>query len=237
MKEAGLIQQLMDFSLTRQEAQIYLELMKHPKLTGYELSKLTGISRSNVYGGLTGLTEKGAASIVEDTAVRYIPVPVREFCENRIHRLQRYQQYLEENIPDLTEYQDGYITVIGYENIREKAGVMMKQAKNRFYLAGTKSVIESFRDEIVQGLNRDLKIILISDYDMDQDPDLKGAICYVTEQEDNQIRLITDSKQVLTGSFSGKKEDSCLFSGQEHLVKLIKEALGNKIELMRKEGK
>lgn len=237
MKEASLIQQLMDFSLTRQEAQLYLELMKHPKLTGYELSKLTGISRSNVYGGLTGLTEKGAASIVEDTATRYIPVPIKEFCDNRIHRLQRNQKYLVDNIPDLSEQQDGYITVTGYENIREKASQLMKQAKSRFYLAGTKSVIEAFQEEVELGLSRDLKITLISDYDMVENFGFSGAICYVNEQEDNQIRLITDSKYVLTGSFSGKKEDSCLFSGQEHLVNLIKEALGNKIELLRKDGK
>lgn len=237
MKEASIIQQLMDFSLTRQEAQLYLELMKHPKLTGYELAKLTGISRSNVYGGLTGLTEKGAAGIVEDTAVRYIPVPISEFCENRIHRLQRYQKYLEKNMPGLTEYQDGYITVLGYDNIREKAGTMMKQAQNRFYLAGARDVMESFQEEISEGLKRKLQITLISDCNLENEPCFKGAICYVTEQEENQIRLITDSKNVLTGSFSGKKEDSCLFSGQEHLVRLIKEALGNKIELMRKEGK
>ena len=38
---------LMHFNLTRQEATLYLLLLKAGRLTGYEAAKQTGISRSN----------------------------------------------------------------------------------------------------------------------------------------------------------------------------------------------
>ena len=50
MEEAAIIEQLILFGLSRQEAAIYLCLLQNEELTGYEVAKLTGISRSNVYG-------------------------------------------------------------------------------------------------------------------------------------------------------------------------------------------
>ena len=48
MEEALLIEKLLLFGLGRQEAAIYLCLLKNSELTGYEVAKLTGISRSIV---------------------------------------------------------------------------------------------------------------------------------------------------------------------------------------------
>ena len=54
-----LIESLMCFGLTRQEATVYLCLSQNGGMTGYEAAKQTGISRSNAYGALAGLVEKG----------------------------------------------------------------------------------------------------------------------------------------------------------------------------------
>ena len=44
MEEAAIIEQLILFGLSRQEAAIYLCLLQNEELTGYEVAKLTGIS-------------------------------------------------------------------------------------------------------------------------------------------------------------------------------------------------
>ena len=234
MKETTLIQQLMDFSLTRQEAIIYMELLKYKQLTGYEIAKYSGISRSNVYGGLNGLQEKGGAELIEGTTSKYIAVPIQEFCKNRIRKLEKNKEYLVKNMPELGKVQDGYITIAGYENIKNKAVSMIENANSRFYLAGNKQVINEFLPMIKKALKEGLQVKLISDYNWSMEKELEQVKCYITDQEVEQIRLITDSSFVLTGIFSGNKEDSCLYSGQKHLVKLIKEALGNKIKLVEK---
>ena len=59
-----LAERLVQFGLTRQEANIYLCLLQNKDLSGYEVSKITGISRSNVYGALASLVEKGAAYLL-----------------------------------------------------------------------------------------------------------------------------------------------------------------------------
>ena len=42
MEEAAIIEQLILFGLSRQEAVIYLCLLQNEELTGYEVAKLTG---------------------------------------------------------------------------------------------------------------------------------------------------------------------------------------------------
>ena len=58
MAETKIIDILTEFSLTRQEASIYAALLNHGDMTGYEVAKDTGFSRSNVYAALNALVEK-----------------------------------------------------------------------------------------------------------------------------------------------------------------------------------
>ena len=89
----------MCFGLTRQESTIYLTLLSDGALTGYEVAKRTGISRSNTYTALACLVDKGAARLVEGTPVRYMPVAAEEFGDNKIKNLQRMKRLLLEQIP------------------------------------------------------------------------------------------------------------------------------------------
>ena len=47
MEQTSFTERLMEFGLTRQEASIYQCLLTEGKVTGYEVAKQTGISRSN----------------------------------------------------------------------------------------------------------------------------------------------------------------------------------------------
>ena len=60
---------------------------------------------------------------------------------------------------------------------------------------------------------------------------------YEDESMEGQVRLITDSAYVLTGQLQGLSSDTCLYSGQNNLVTIMKEALRNKIRLLEMEVK
>ena len=76
-----LIENLIAFNLTRQEAAIYVEFLNHGEMSGYEVAKETGISRSNVYSALQSLAEKGALYLIEGESTRYTPVAVGDFLK------------------------------------------------------------------------------------------------------------------------------------------------------------
>lgn len=217
----------MFFGLTKQEATIYQLLLSEEAPTGYEVAKHTGISRSNAYTALAGLVEKGAAYMIEGSATRYSPVPLDEFCDNKIRRLNSLKQDLLRHAPVKSRETDGYITIKGWEQIIHKMKNMLLHAQLRVYLSVSLETIALILDELKDCLNRNLKLVIITDKPFQLD----GATLYQAEKGNSQLRLITDSSCVLTGDLSGGEEATCLYSKKANLVDLIKESLKNEIKL------
>ena len=215
-----IIEKLTYFNLTRQEATLYLTLLAEGRLTGYEATKLTGISRSNTYTALAGLVEKGAAYVLEDKATRYTPVPLDEFCENRVRRLQELKEELLRELPSTSQSVDGYITIKGATEIINKLKNTIVKAKARIYVSATDSAIEALRGE--------LKVVIITGRPFV----LEGAIIYYAHKPNSQIRLIADSQEVLTGDLADGSNSTCLYSSKQNLVDLFKDALKNEIKLI-----
>ena len=223
-----MIELLINFSLTRQEATIYLTLFTEGALTGYEVSKITGISRSNAYTTLASLVEKGAACVIEGAATRYTPLPPGEFCQNKIRRLTEMQQQILQNMPSFKEETEGYITIKGDRHITDKIKTMIGEANKRLYLSLSSASLPAFQAELEGAASRGLKVVIITDPPYT----LAGGIVYHSGSRSGQIRLITDSEIVLTGEISGSEDSTCLYSKKQNLVNLIKESIKNEIKLI-----
>jgi len=228
MDSSIIIEKLAAFGLTRQEANLYVCLLNNIEPSGYEVAKQTGISRSNVYTGLNGLTEKGAAYLLEGNTNRYVAVPIEEFCSNFIRAREEDRSYLDKHIQPSQETSEGYITILGYKNILNKIHNMLEGTEQRIYLSASREILKVLKNEIETVLRKDIKVVLITDLK----PDITGATVYVAENREDQIRLITDSKYVLTGDLKMEAGDTCLYSGQGNFVNVFKEALRNEIKLI-----
>ena len=231
MEKTDVIEKLMHFNMSRQEAIVYACLWEHGKLTGYEASKLTGISRSNVYGALNVLADKGAAIITESNTTLYSAMSPEEFLTNKLRHLEEDKKFLVENMPNITPNEEGYLTIQGYRNIKDKIQYMIEHCDMRLYLAASGNIIKEFEEVLSEAKRRNLKIVLMSDRDYSH----LATKFYQDEPESGQIRLITDSTYVLTGEVQGRSSDTCLYSGQKNLVTIMKEALRNKIRLLEME--
>jgi len=222
------VELLVQFGLTRQEAQIYMTLLTEGDLNGYEVAKITGISRSNTYTSLAALVDKGGAFVIEGTVTRYTPVPVEEFCNNKIRKLQEIKMELCKNIPAKRDEVEGYITIKGKTHILNKMKNMVSEAKERIYFSASKQILEYILPEIKDAISRGIKVVLITDVSNS----LEGAIIYFTEKSHRQIRLIVDSANVLTGDIDDGEHSTCLYSKKKNLVDLIKDSLRNEIKLI-----
>ena len=73
---------LQDLGFTEQEARAYHALLQHNPITGYELAKVSGIPRPNIYPVLQKLEARGAAMrVAGGETVRYSPVKPEEFLQ------------------------------------------------------------------------------------------------------------------------------------------------------------
>lgn len=220
----------MQFGLTRQEASIYQCLLSEGKISGYEVAKQTGISRSNAYGSLASMTEKGAAYLVEEgTTKKYVAVPLREFCKNYIRGLEESRRWLEKYMPSEKAYTPGYITIEGRSNILNKVRNMLSGAQQRVYLSCTRNHILLFVRELEELLEAGKKVVIVTDFAAE----FGNAKVYTSgENKGNQIGVIVDSSLVLTGEYGEGSMNSCLYSGKENFVELYKNALANEIKLL-----
>lgn len=221
------IDRLLAFGLTRQEATLYLTLYVNGDLSGYEAAKLTGISRSNAYNALAGLVEKGAAYVMEGAVTKYTPVAVEEFCSNKLRNLNMFKDLLIQGMPDQKNEQEGYITITGEKHIFDKMKNLLYEADQRIYLSISKDLLPVIRNDLIEISKRNIKIVLITDLN----ERIPGMRCYYSDKSDGQIRMIVDSKNVLTGEIKGDSA-SCLYSSKKNLVDVFKEALRNEMKLI-----
>lgn len=227
-----LTEKLLQFGLTRQEASIYLCLLRNRELSGYEVSKLTSISRSNVYSALARLVEQGAAYLLEGETNRYTAVPVDDFCQNRIRELDRLKNELIAQIPQIEPNTEGYITVSSHKHIMNKIYNMLAHVEYRVYLSMPIQYFESVREQLERLIAEGKKVVLL----ISEPIELEGCILYITGKQDRQLRLIVDSAYVLTGEMTGSDTDSCLYCGQRNFVNVFKDSLRNEIRLIELTG-
>lgn len=229
MQQSELIQKIMNFGLTRQEALIYQYLVISGESTGYEVAKEVGISRSNAYNSLATLVDKGAAYLQSGTTSKYMAVSVNEFCGNKIRNLENDRMDLEANLK-IKEETEGYVTIFGYQNIRDKIANMLESVEQRVYISISGEKLNLFKKTLSHLVAEEKKVVIITDVS----PKMEGCNVYLSNSlMENQIRLIVDSKYVLTGDFGESKEDTCLYSGQNNFVNLFKDAMRNEIELIK----
>ena len=225
----NLIEGLTNFNLTKQEATLYVLLLKSGQLTGYEAAKQTGISRSNTYTALAGLVDKGAAYVLEEGKVtRYTPVAPADFCSNKISYLEEVKKDILRQLPVLSNDAEGYITIKGAREIINKLRNTVSQAQARIYISANTRMLELLTPELKAALERGLMVVFIGDLSFS----LPGGICYGTTKQSEQIRLIADSHTVLTGDLQDDEDSTCLYSCKRNLVDLFKEALKNEIALI-----
>ena len=217
---------LMQFALTRQEALIYMALITDGAMTGYEVAKQLGISRSNCYTSLASLVEKGAAYLLEDTATRYVAVRPEEFCGNRIRMLGELKETLSEQLRPREAETEGYLTIGGQDNMTDKAIFMIEHAAERLYLSAERACLEPLIPSLKAAAERGRQVTGITDAPFSQ-PDIRF---YSADCHPRQIRLIVDSNAVLTGDLTS--DGTCLYSRKKNLIDLFKEAMRNEIQLI-----
>ncbi|MCE5169049.1 TrmB family transcriptional regulator [Paenibacillus profundus] len=90
-----IVAELHKLGFSQYEAKAYVGLLKTSPITGYEISKRSGVPRSMIYEVLGKLLDKGAIYTVPSEPVKYAPVPAAELM-NRLRK--SYEQsfdYLE----------------------------------------------------------------------------------------------------------------------------------------------
>lgn len=88
------------------ECKAYIGLLKHHPVTGYEISKRSGVPRSMIYEVVGKLVDKGAVYIVPTEPVTYAPLSARELIGRQRKQFEESFDYLEKELSALESERD-----------------------------------------------------------------------------------------------------------------------------------
>jgi sugar-specific transcriptional regulator TrmB len=202
------IHRLVKIGFSEYEAKAYIALLRKNPVTGYELSKLSGVPRSMIYEVLGKLTARGAAMTLRTGgATKYAPVAAVEFLD----QLQREHQELVTSLrDDLTAFASApdleYVwNLEGHENIMSKAMEVIGQAETRIYLALLPATFPTLLPALEEAIRRGVRVALYTTSDLDL-PGGQVIVAPLSEEALTQVGglgliLVVDGQEVLVAEW------------------------------------
>ena len=151
------------FGLSKQEIAVYSQLSISKGKTGYVIAKDINMSRSNVYPILNSVVKKGAVIFEDGESRKYYKVNPEEFLDNYINSLIKIKNELLEELQEEEDIPDGYFTIEGETNIKNKINSLVSNANSRVYVCGKKDEIFFLNDILVKLCEKNKKVVVITD--------------------------------------------------------------------------
>jgi len=161
---------LVKIGFSEYEAKAYVALLKESPITGYQLSKLSGVPRSMIYEVLGKLTARGAAMMLrKGGSTQYAPVPAVEFLDQLHRDHEELIASLKDDLAALDSAPDlEYVwNIEGRENILAKAEEMIGQAEVRIYLALLPATFPDLQLLLEEALGRGVRVVIYTTGDLD----------------------------------------------------------------------
>ncbi len=160
-----LIDQLQSLNFTQYESRAYLSLLEQGNITGYELSKNSGIPASKIYQVLNKLLKKEVILALDSEPVKYTPLPPKEVLSrlkgDYLDTVNNLDSRLDE-IFTKQQLSNNYIwNISGRETILRRVGEFINEAKKHIYLSVWDEEVEEVKDVLTEADTRNVKIFIV----------------------------------------------------------------------------
>ncbi len=195
------VQALERMGLSAYEAKAYLALLSEPLLTGYKLSKVSGVPRSRIYETVEKLMAKGlvVSRLGETTVLK--PVSLESFLEKQERDHRQNIDFLKEALSQVEESSrdQGIWNLSGREQILEAIEQFISQAKKHIYIVGFSEDLKPLEEPLARAEKRRVKVFgVYCGKDVTQAGHFfihQGQPCSTCQD----IAMSFDSKQALVG--------------------------------------
>lgn len=158
-----IIEELQRLGFSQYEARAYIGLLANAPLTGYELSKRSGIPRSMVYETLGKLVEHGAAHQVPSDPMMYAPVPAIVLVERFRQRTAETLGFLEHELAALERPPDVEVIAHVRGDLAMDAEIIsiVEQAESELWLGVWGPQVDLLRGPVEQALARGVTVFSV----------------------------------------------------------------------------
>lgn len=219
------VDRLVRIGFSEYEAKAYVALLRKSPVTGYELSKKSGVPRSMIYEVLGKLTTRGAAMTLRTGGnTKYAPTPAREFLEQTQKDHERLVQKLKDDLMAIDSASDlEYVwNIEGHDNIVARAAEMVDQANQQIYLASLPVTFADLRPALTKAVKRGVRVVIYTTKEIDF-PGGEVAVAHVSTETLGQARglgliLVTDNEEVLIAEWLSASQARASWTSSPLLV-------------------
>jgi len=150
MEKKEILQAIENLGLSAYEAKAYYALLLESPLTGYKLSKVSGVPRSRIYETIEKLMAKGLVLSQEGDTTLLIPVSLESLLEKKEKESRRNIDFLKEILPQLKKPAEaqGIWSIAGRDRIFETINHLVSLAESHVYLVSFDSDIVYFESAL-----------------------------------------------------------------------------------------
>lgn len=158
-----LLPDLQALGFSEYEARAYLTLYKIQPATAYEVSKLAGLPKANVYSVLDSLTKKEAVQPISENPLRYVVVTPKVLFSRIAQSVARRCEKLTEAVPHLAgASEDHYVwSIAGRDALSAKMQDMINNAKKHVWVKATEDMLLPHHDALHTAADRGVAILII----------------------------------------------------------------------------
>ena len=216
---------LLEIGFTLNEAKVYLTLLQNRYLNGYEISKLSNVSRSLVYNVIDRLVAKGFILKSEGHINYYCALPYEKVIEriknDNINKLNIAREKLK-NYSRIENESEYIFNIKGIDEFFSKANDLILNAKKEISISIWKEDFPKIEESLLIAAKKGIKIYIFSFSNIT----FPYAEIFSYQLKDpnslfpyRRISIVVDGKEVIIGENAGDKS-ICVLSKNHALVSM-----------------
>ena len=216
---------LLEIGFTLNEAKVYLTLLQNRYLNGYEISKLSKVSRSLVYNVIDRLVAKGFVLKSEGQINYYCALPYEKVIEriknDNINKLNIAREKLK-NYSRIENESEYIFNIKGIDEFFSKANDLILNAKKEISISIWKEDFPKIEESLLIAAKKGIKTYIFSFSDITFPSgeifsyQLKNPTSLFPYR---RISIVVDGKEVIIGENAGDKS-ICVLSKNHALVSM-----------------
>lgn len=236
-----IVNEFQRLGVSPQEAKVYLALLQEGGLSGYRLSKNTGIPSSKIYTLLNQLLERGFVLAADTRPVKYFPRPPADLlqelqeglvstCASLSTSLEAIQQRHKSNHEELAH------NITGRPNVIHRAKEVIEASRENIFLAVWAKELRPLRRVLTQAVKRGVKLRVVAYGPTNFD---KGEIYFhrpsdylFRERGERRFVLTSDNSQAVIANIGENGSNTGLWTTNHGLVTLFRDFVIHEIYII-----
>ncbi|MDX8046493.1 helix-turn-helix domain-containing protein [Gracilibacillus sp. S3-1-1] len=224
-----LYHELQRFGFSKYECQAYVGLLKNAPVTGYELSKRTGVPRSMIYEVLGKLMAKGAVFTTPSEPVKYTPLPAKNLIERLRKEFEDSFDYLEENLTSLDSDQEADVIwrIHAQDRIIAEMIEMLHTAESELWISAWEPQVSQLKETVDKRIADGVHVfsVLFGKIDIEMGVTLHHdymAIDIAEERTNGHLTILAiDNSEVMIANFSPNGSDAWAIKTKDPALVLV----------------